>query len=747
MIVRLEHGAPLPESLKILRTEKPESVTFATGSHDTTAVQQEILIDDRKKAEDIRLGMEIEPLGEVEAVQLYRESTELIRCMDEMSAMRKEMAKALYRHTWDVIESFEVLGNEVEDATAARQHFYAFVDRLKEMEKRGKSKKAVLEEVSRKFFVEAKYKYNKNSLVDALAHGTEMNCESRFKGVAATLEELGYDANSEIFINESADHCRVFLKTSDGSVIFDGSRPKPYTPEDGTATMSLNDYKRGLVGLEPVNRVVHGGDVDHNEHEKPLSWLRNKLDLLFPNEESAVSSPRAAGSWKLKRLDDYDLSRFAHLVPSPVVTLMESQLLTDLNDAVERAGSNLKKRAKAIAGWRATKMAIGGSMAMALYSVCGPVEERYADNKSPDQAADMIHDDIDALRQVLIEKIDQVASAVEKVFERQPVAVPKKETPDQESLKTGKKSSPDSRSWASLAENMPLAQLKLTKEEVYFLLAEQELTYDVADYVLDHGSIVGNNLDIDLGRGIGVSPKCWSYIIDRATEEAVDGRTLNVNIKRRGQNYDYTSVGALSTALAELAYQTDGGEAGDEAWKKLKINLEFDGIGGKWRVEGGELIAHEDGVRDWRVKDDDEQWRRSIDLAGEIYVTDIAREIADKMGDDKLVLHPENNPWRAKAYEERLKLAAEEEASMGKVTGIAESSRRESTVLLLDGDSDKELENYSRLGYEMRDLRPNEQAALQAVRAKLAQVQAVEDQNLGEQFDGQMRETQEEKEK
>lgn len=642
MNARRERGLPLPESPRISSTEKFRPLGIAIDTPISAKSKLEIPIEDRKKVEHIRLGIEHEPIPEqkLEAItEVMRESFEL---MNRINVMREEAKDGMYRSTWDVVEAFEIgsmhskgrsgFEPETHKARTARNAFAEWMERVHSAEEKG-GKEAVIGVVAKKFFIETEYEQGKNSLLEGFEKKDKtMNCDAKFKGVAASLEAAGFDPAKEIYLQEFADHYRTLVMTKDGLMMIDGAKPELHIPEPGTAVMPLNDYKRLLIGLEPEHRVVHGSTktLVWKHAVKKVGWFGRRAK----KDTRPVGSPRDkdAGSLAVAGRDDSFTANESML----------SQLLTDLNTRLEKIGQGVLARANEIASWRSTKLALGGSIAMAMYSACGPVVEKYSSAKSPDEAADLVHDDLAELKAAFEEKVDQVARAVENAFERHDeVEKVKEKKPEQKVDGTAR-----GKSWGEMAEQMPITNIKMTKEEFYFLLAEQDLSYGVVDFAIEHGGEdITQVIKIDVGDARVLNPSFWKAMIRNGAKhvkaDSDEGFTIRLDIYGAELIGGY-SRNALEQAWddLELEYDRASGERHTPDWALVKFDVKMFGRSFLSPSDDGAFTF--DRVRDEDVLD----WRYALGRMTDEYLVAKARHIAEEMGDPDVDFSITNDRWR-----------------------------------------------------------------------------------------------------
>ncbi len=581
--------------------------------------------------------LKLEALSEYAKKWFLRETLRIEQFTDFLTEQRAEVERGTYPNVWEVIEAFEVTDRLVsDDVIRARQAFFEFTDELDATDTSSPAAKdeAIAQRIATRFFKETGYQVNKNSLLESLANDGKMNCAGRFKAVAATLEKIGFNPATQIFASETADHIRTILKTDEGQWLIDGKKVIPYVPESGTSEMPLNDYKRELLGLDPEHRVVHGGAVSKESFGRQKSWLGKIVDKFVTEEKHEISNTRRGNYDNLKSSDPDNLSRLAHLVPGPVLALMQSQLFVEANAVIERTAGGAAEATKALANWRGTKIAVGGGLAMAMYSACGPIIEKYSEAKSPDEAADMIHSDIADVQLALEAQLDSVTKTVE-LASKAIHDFGKKDDKKVEEKKTDKKSeltgsATDSSMEGETAEQLPLEKLVMTKEEMYLMFAEQQLIYSSVDLALQHDdaqSCIDKHqlLVIDVGQARVLSPTFFKYFLRQRS-----GKVMQAMVS--GRFIDETaSRAAWQSALNDLEKES---LSADHVSSNFDLTINGDQISPP--VSEADLDRGEEpGSVDWKY---------ILGAVPQEYIVSQANQIAVKMGETDAL------KWQAHDY-------------------------------------------------------------------------------------------------
>lgn len=650
MNVNLEPAGFVPERKRVSPREYKktrEQVLAETGatvdrsispaSERSALVQTEkgILEGDSFRIAEYKKWLDEESVPDLMKKWYLRETIRIEKFTTILNEQRAEVEKGIYPNVWDVIEAFEVTDRLIsDDVIRARKVFLEFTDELNATDVRSSAAEdgAIAQRIATRFFKDTQYQVNKNSLLEGLADGGPMNCAGRFKAVAATLETIGFDPAKQIFVSETADHIRTILKTDEGQWLIDGKKIIPYVPESGTAEMPLNDYKRELLGLDPEQRVIIGGSVSKKVFGQQKSWFGKILDRLVSEEKHVISNTRRGSYDNLKILDVDNMSRLEHLVPGPVLALMRSQLLTDANSLIERTSGKSVEVAKTLSSWRGTKVAVGGGLAMAMYSACGPIIEKYSEAKSPDEAAAMIHCDISDIRLVLEENIDSVAKVVKIATQKWYQNKPEERGLDQERKENGSSglASGHESGWTDRVtqKQAPLDQLVMTKEEMYLLFAEQKLSYGLVDLLLEQSDAEGKidiskPLTIEVGEARVLTPTFFKYFLQQGrarNEAALATGTYRVSpvieINIRGKFIDeITSTAAWQVAINELDDINYNPQMcvsinGDPLMVPISID----------QLDKGETPGSED-------------WRYGLGGVADSYIISQAQQIAVAMGD------------------------------------------------------------------------------------------------------------------
>lgn len=678
-----------------------------TGVAIDQPLDMEAVVRDRKTAHEVRVKLETGEVTEAMREKMAEIALESFEMMHRIKYMRRDIESGHYLSAWDMVEAFEIpelwspregLEPSGEKGKLARRNFYAWIDRVHEAQARG-GKEEVMREVAKKFFIETEYELSQNSLIEGFTdENAAMNCDAKFKGVAVSLEIAGFDPSSEIFVHEYLDHVRVLIKTSDGYVVIDGDDPLPYEPEPGTAFMPLNDYKRMLVGLDPEHRVtVAGGNVEAHAHQTKISWRERLFGSLF-TKEMRVSQPFTdEGVWR-SSMDELT-------TPQWLSVMLDNQLIADVNERLEGLYGNAKARAKAIASWRSTKLAMAGTVAMAMYSACGPTVERAVAAKSPDEAADVIKDDVLDLKKIIEEKIDQVADVVEKVFERHEEQEPSAKKKD-EKVMSGNIKQEKTPFTPMYTEQVPYSSIELTKEQVYYLIAQQELTYDVADFIIGQKLNkeleveIGDVLRIEMGSALVVTPDCWRTILKAAGKQGSEGAPKLMQVDLIGERAMVDATGdALHEAWDDLIEEEDGERGTRGSWRNVRLSITRNG-----QSYPNAAAVTENGVEFGnRVV----RWEEVVSSrASEPYVMAVAQGVADAMGDSGLNFVREDDIIGKERAEEFVYDASS--ADGRKVVALAQSSNGKRVAIFEGEQGQIDSGLWERRGYDVRLLTPEE---------------------------------------
>jgi hypothetical protein len=162
----------------------------------------------------------------------------------------------VYPTTAELILAYEAYDLRIppEELEQFVEQFDKFVAELFDVKKE-KGEVTMIQQLLKRVYSDAGYDWNNNAMVSYFDESQAGNCSARQKFIAATLEAIGYNPDTEIAVQDFNLHTRNILKINNEWYAVDNNTLSKLQPEDklGTPIYPLTDMKRMLLGLDPEN--------------------------------------------------------------------------------------------------------------------------------------------------------------------------------------------------------------------------------------------------------------------------------------------------------------------------------------------------------------------------------------------------------------------------------------------------------------------------------------------------------------
>lgn len=306
-----------------------------------------------------------------------------------MASMRERMERDEHIPSLDLIATHESYHARDLDREEALRNIEALAEKLKTLRER-RGDKRMIQELTKRIYAR-RYHLEQNTMLGLFTGQERGNCQATAKAASTILEEIGLDPKTEIAHQMFSDHVRTLAKLNERWWVLEG-RARPLRDKEtlGTTIVSLEDEKRGLLGMESSSPIELGETPFHKpdgtlENRSLFSWIATGLERVDRAMRSRVSQ-------KTPGISRHTGNRPAEL---PGTTTLMALLGTVLPLS--------KRRMKTVAS---TMAALSF-----LYAA-----NRYRDPnvKTMEDLAEAIHDDAEHLKRISTAAVGAVASFMEQ---------------------------------------------------------------------------------------------------------------------------------------------------------------------------------------------------------------------------------------------------------------------------------------------------------------------------------------------
>lgn len=198
-----------------------------------------------------------------------------------MEKMRERAENGHEIRARDLIATFESYHARDLDRDEALREMDGLTEKLKKVRERHGDKR--MAQALTKRIYSRRYHLQQNSMLGLFTKPERGNCSATAKGITTILEEVGLDPRTEIGHQMFSDHVRAVAKINGEWYVLEGGVKRLRSKDlEGTTIISLEDEKRGLLGLQPSS-PIELGEKDFHQPDGGIfnrgifKWMKDGL--------------------------------------------------------------------------------------------------------------------------------------------------------------------------------------------------------------------------------------------------------------------------------------------------------------------------------------------------------------------------------------------------------------------------------------------------------------------------------------